>query len=109
MKLASMSCGFYSLLRTGAFVTCHRIEDGVCVFVVGSSTTFDVARSVIAVCCVYKISPNAAGSGIPEMKSILSGVVVSRYLSFRTYFAKVIGIVAALSSGATIGLSVVVI
>jgi H+/Cl- antiporter ClcA len=30
------------------------------------------------------ISTNAAGSGIPEMKSIMSGVVVSRYLSTRT-------------------------
>ena len=37
------------------------------------------------------------------MKSILSGVVVSRYLSFRTYLAKVCGLVAALNSGLFIG------
>lgn len=37
------------------------------------------------------IAPQAVGSGIPEMKTILRGVVLSEYLTFRTFFAKVVG------------------
>uniref|UniRef100_A0A7S1VEG5 Chloride channel protein n=1 Tax=Sexangularia sp. CB-2014 TaxID=1486929 RepID=A0A7S1VEG5_9EUKA len=48
-------------------------------------------------------SEHAVGSGIPEMKAILSGVVVSRYLSSRTLLAKAVGLVAALGAGLTIG------
>ena len=44
-----------------------------------------------------------AGSGIPEMKSILSGVVLPRYLNFRTLMAKTTGLAAALAGGLSIG------
>jgi hypothetical protein len=33
----------------------------------------------------------AAGSGIPQMRAILSGVWLSEYLSLRTLFAKLTG------------------
>jgi chloride channel 2 len=52
---------------------------------------------------VLYISPYAAGSGIPEMKSILSGIVSDQYLSFRTLVAKVVGLIAGFAGGLSIG------
>lgn len=43
------------------------------------------------------------GSGLPEIKSILSGVVLPRYLSYRTFVAKTIGLSCALIGGLSIG------
>ena len=45
----------------------------------------------------------AEGSGIPEVKSILAGVYIYKYLSFRTLVWKTIGMIGSLSSGLTIG------
>jgi H+/Cl- antiporter ClcA len=39
-----------------------------------------------------------SGSGIPEMKTILRGVVLKEYLTFNTLVAKVVGLVSALGS-----------
>lgn len=49
------------------------------------------------------ISKDAEGSGIPELKSILAGVNIYRYLSFRTLIGKVLGLFAALSAGLSVG------
>jgi len=49
------------------------------------------------------ISKDAEGSGIPEMKSILAGVNIYRYLSFQTLIGKIIGLTAALSAGLSVG------
>ena len=39
------------------------------------------------------------GSGIPEMKSILSGVILPRYLNYRTFLAKTVGLCCAVIGG----------
>lgn len=44
-----------------------------------------------------------AGSGIPEMKTILRGVVLKEYLTLKTFVAKVIGLTCALGSGMPLG------
>lgn len=44
-----------------------------------------------------------SGSGIPEMKTILRGVVLKEYLTFRTLIAKAIGLTATLGSGMPLG------
>ena len=44
-----------------------------------------------------------AGSGIPEMKTILRGVVLKEYLTFRTLIAKTVGLTATLGSGMPLG------
>ncbi|XP_069053407.1 chloride channel protein 2 isoform X4 [Lepisosteus oculatus] len=49
------------------------------------------------------LSPQAVGSGIPEMKTILRGVVLKEYLTFKTFVAKVIGLTCALGSGMPLG------
>lgn len=43
------------------------------------------------------------GSGIPEMKTILRGVILKEYLTFRTLIAKVVGLTASLGSGMPLG------
>ncbi|XKL60131.1 hypothetical protein PGB90_001147 [Kerria lacca] len=43
------------------------------------------------------------GSGIPEMKTIIRGVALKEYLTFRTLVAKVIGLTATLGSGLPLG------
>ena len=43
------------------------------------------------------------GSGIPEMKTILRGVVLKEYLTLKTFVAKVIGLTCALGSGMPLG------
>jgi len=45
----------------------------------------------------------AAGSGIPEIKTILSGFVIPGFLSFRVLFVKAFGAVFAVSTGMTLG------
>uniref|UniRef100_A0A0S7EW09 CLCN2 n=1 Tax=Poeciliopsis prolifica TaxID=188132 RepID=A0A0S7EW09_9TELE len=49
------------------------------------------------------LAPQAVGSGIPEMKTILRGVVLKEYLTFKTFVAKVIGLICALGSGMPLG------
>ncbi|KAK1195107.1 CLCN2 protein, partial [Pygoscelis papua] len=47
--------------------------------------------------------PTVPGSGIPEMKTILRGVVLKEYLTLKTFVAKVIGLTCALGSGMPLG------
>ncbi|XP_069435384.1 chloride channel protein ClC-Ka isoform X5 [Ovis canadensis] len=43
-----------------------------------------------------------SGSGIPELKTILSGVVLEDYLDIKNFGAKVVGLTCTLASGSTI-------
>lgn len=52
---------------------------------------------------VHITAPQAIGSGIPEMKTILRGVVLKEYLTFRTLVSKVIGLTCTLGSGMPLG------
>lgn len=52
---------------------------------------------------VHLVAPQSIGSGIPEMKTILRGVALNEYLTFRTLVAKVIGLTATLGSGMPLG------
>lgn len=49
------------------------------------------------------ISRDAEGSGIPEMKVILAGVNIYKYLSFQTIVGKWIGVTAAFCAPLQIG------
>ncbi|XP_041419138.1 chloride channel protein 2 isoform X3 [Xenopus laevis] len=49
------------------------------------------------------LAPQAVGSGIPEMKTILRGVVLKEYLTLKTFIAKVVGLTCALGSGLPLG------
>ncbi|XP_028325552.1 chloride channel protein 1 isoform X5 [Gouania willdenowi] len=51
----------------------------------------------------HLVSPQAIGSGIPELKTILRGVVLKEYLTLKAFTAKVIGLTAGLGSGMPVG------
>ncbi|CAG9814810.1 unnamed protein product [Phaedon cochleariae] len=52
---------------------------------------------------VQLVAPQSIGSGIPEMKTILRGVALKEYLTFKTLVAKVVGLTATLGSGMPLG------
>ncbi|XP_048751494.1 chloride channel protein 2-like isoform X3 [Ostrea edulis] len=51
----------------------------------------------------HLVSPQACGSGIPEMKTILRGVVLKEFLTFRTLVSKIVGLCSSLGSTLPIG------
>lgn len=59
-------------------------------------------------CCKFDLNQTlfllgASGSGIPELKTILRGVVLKEYLTLKAFIAKVIGLTLALGSGMPVG------
>ncbi|CUM65931.1 uncharacterized protein PRCAT00003584001 [Priceomyces carsonii] len=56
---------------------------------------------------IMSLSPRvlytAAGSGVPEVKTILSGYVIRRFLGLRTLIAKTISLILAIASGLVLG------
>jgi H+/Cl- antiporter ClcA len=46
---------------------------------------------------------NVIGSGIPECKAILSGIEINRFLNFKTFVAKVLGLIFAFAGGLSVG------
>ncbi|XP_053502476.1 chloride channel protein 2-like [Ictalurus furcatus] len=49
------------------------------------------------------VGPQAAGSGIPEIKCIVKGVEIKDHLSLNTLLAKLVGLTCALASGMPLG------
>ncbi|KAI4795256.1 hypothetical protein KUCAC02_031544, partial [Chaenocephalus aceratus] len=49
------------------------------------------------------LAPQAVGSGIPEMKTILRGVVLKEYLTFKPSWPKSSALTCALCSGMPLG------
>jgi len=64
---------------------------------------FGLFFGVVAALCGAFLSQDAEGSGIPEMKSILAGVNIFRFLSFPTLSSKIVGLIAASGAGLSIG------
>ena len=52
---------------------------------------------------VGRISPYAAGSGIPEVKTILGGFVIRGFLGLWTLLTKYVGLILSVSSGLSLG------
>ncbi|XP_033839438.1 H(+)/Cl(-) exchange transporter 5 isoform X2 [Periophthalmus magnuspinnatus] len=59
--------------------------------------------SLLAVTLVRAFAPYACGSGIPEIKTILSGFIIRGYLGKWTLITKTITLVLAVSSGLSLG------
>eukprot|EP01125_Pyxidicula_operculata_P000805 TRINITY_DN1070_c1_g1_i1.p1 TRINITY_DN1070_c1_g1~~TRINITY_DN1070_c1_g1_i1.p1 ORF type:complete len:797 (-),score=163.26 TRINITY_DN1070_c1_g1_i1:763-3153(-) len=66
-------------------------------------TVTGVFFTLVSTACVRNISPHSAGSGIPAMKSILSGIILHQHLSFRCLLSKIIGIVCCYGGGLAVG------
>lgn len=52
---------------------------------------------------VKLVGPKATGSGIPEMKTLLRGVHIDDFLTFRVLIAKVVGITSTIGSSMPLG------
>ncbi|XP_040202975.1 chloride channel protein ClC-Kb-like isoform X2 [Rana temporaria] len=63
---------------------------------------YHVVLMCISAAVAKYISPQAAGSGIPEIKVTLRGVVLAEFFTFRTFIAKLIGVTCTLAAGSTI-------
>uniref|UniRef100_A0A3B3X6N9 Chloride channel protein n=1 Tax=Poecilia mexicana TaxID=48701 RepID=A0A3B3X6N9_9TELE len=59
--------------------------------------------ALLAVCLVKVFAPYACGSGIPEIKTILSGFIIRGYLGKWTLMIKTITLVLAVASGLSLG------
>ncbi|PVU87667.1 hypothetical protein BB559_005948 [Furculomyces boomerangus] len=77
------------------------IGEGVIQFLV---YIFDaIVFSAIATFLVTFYAPYAAGQGISELKTIISGFIMSEFLSFKTFLIKSVGIVFSVASGLNVG------
>ena len=64
---------------------------------------FCIILCEIAVFVTSKLSHDSQGSGIPEMKAILSGVKLKNFMSLKSFFAKISGVILAIGGGLSIG------
>ncbi|XP_044794184.1 chloride channel protein ClC-Ka isoform X3 [Bubalus bubalis] len=67
-----------------------------------SWTVYPVALVSFSSGFSQSITPFSGGSGVPELKTILSGVVLEDYLDIKNFGAKVVGLTCTLASGSTI-------
>ncbi|XP_076994156.1 chloride channel protein ClC-Kb [Tamandua tetradactyla] len=67
-----------------------------------SWTVYPVALASFSSGFSQSITPFSGGSGIPELKTILSGVVLEDYLDIKNFGAKVVGLTCTLATGSTI-------
>uniref|UniRef100_A0A914W961 Chloride channel protein n=1 Tax=Plectus sambesii TaxID=2011161 RepID=A0A914W961_9BILA len=66
---------------------------------VGYALVLVVASAIF----VRLVGPQAVGSGIPEVKTIMRGVLLKEYVTFRVLVSKMIGLILSLGSGLPIG------
>ncbi|XP_033764396.1 chloride channel protein 2-like isoform X1 [Pecten maximus] len=66
-------------------------------------TFYSVIFILFATGFTHLVAPQAVGSGIPEMKTILRGVVLKEFLTFKTLLSKIVGLCSSLGSTLPIG------
>ncbi|XP_023388416.1 chloride channel protein ClC-Ka [Pteropus vampyrus] len=64
--------------------------------------TLGVLMALISFTMSFIIRRVVQGSGIPELKTILSGVILEDYLDIKNFGAKVVGLTCTLATGSTI-------
>ncbi|KAJ7335213.1 hypothetical protein JRQ81_013154 [Phrynocephalus forsythii] len=65
--------------------------------------TYPLVLILFAALFCQLVSPQAVGSGIPELKTIMRGVVLKEYLTPKAFLAKVVSLTAGLGSGIPVG------
>ncbi|NXD31058.1 CLCKB protein, partial [Spelaeornis formosus] len=63
---------------------------------------FPTALAAFSTGFSQSITPHSGGSGIPELKTILMGVVLEDYLAIHNFGAKVVGLTCTLTCGSTV-------
>ncbi|NXD88711.1 CLCKB protein, partial [Halcyon senegalensis] len=67
-----------------------------------SWTMYPTALAAFSTGFSQSITPHSGGSGIPELKTILTGVVLEDYLAIQNFGAKVVGLTCTLACGSTV-------
>ncbi|KAJ7306389.1 hypothetical protein JRQ81_009735 [Phrynocephalus forsythii] len=67
-----------------------------------SWTMYPIALSAFSTGFAHSITPHSGGSGIPELKTILTGVMLEEYLAIENFGAKVVGLTCTLACGSTL-------
>ncbi|XP_048882515.1 chloride channel protein 1 isoform X1 [Brienomyrus brachyistius] len=65
--------------------------------------TYPMVLIIFSSLFCHLVAPQSVGSGIPEIKTILRGVILKEYLTLKAFVAKVIGLTASLGSGMPLG------
>ncbi|XP_042333766.1 H(+)/Cl(-) exchange transporter 5 isoform X1 [Sceloporus undulatus] len=91
--------------RTWAQLLTGKEEGGAVAYVLNYFlyVVWALLFSLLAVLLVRGFAPYACGSGIPEIKTILSGFIIRGYLGKWTLLIKTITLVLAVSSGLSLG------
>ncbi|XP_016896585.2 chloride channel protein-like isoform X2 [Cynoglossus semilaevis] len=87
----------YCVVRVQRFLVNRLGEDWIFLVLLG------VTMALVSWTMDYTSAKSLQGSGIPELKTILRGVVLKEYLTLKAFVAKVIGLTAALGSGMPVG------
>ncbi|XP_065552829.1 chloride channel protein ClC-Ka isoform X2 [Lathamus discolor] len=67
-----------------------------------SWTIYPIVMTTFSTGFSQSITPHSGGSGIPELKTILTGVVLEDYLAIKNFGAKVVGLTCTLAAGSTV-------
>ncbi|XP_067327697.1 H(+)/Cl(-) exchange transporter 5 isoform X1 [Anolis sagrei] len=91
--------------RTWAQLLTGREEGGAAAYILNYFiyVLWALLFSLLAVLLVRGFAPYACGSGIPEIKTILSGFIIRGYLGKWTLVIKTVTLVLAVSSGLSLG------
>ena len=65
--------------------------------------SYGLVCAYMATCCVVLISDKCTGSGVPEIKTMMSGVRMDSYLGITVALAKSLGLATALGAGFSVG------
>uniref|UniRef100_A0A3P9K8Q9 Chloride channel, voltage-sensitive 1b n=1 Tax=Oryzias latipes TaxID=8090 RepID=A0A3P9K8Q9_ORYLA len=103
MALVSWSMDYASAKSLQAYKWIHGELKGNVALQYLAWVTYPMILVVFASLFCHLVSPQAIGSGIPELKTILRGVVLKEYLTLKAFIAKVIGLTAGLGSGMPVG------
>ncbi|KAM4579652.1 chloride channel protein 1 [Odontesthes bonariensis] len=103
MALVSWSMDYTSAKSLQAYKWIHGELKGNVPLQYLAWVTYPTILIVFASLFCHLVSPQAIGSGIPELKTILRGVVLKEYLTLKAFVAKVIGLTAGLGSGMPVG------
>ncbi|XP_028280200.1 chloride channel protein 1 [Parambassis ranga] len=103
MALVSWSMDYASAKSLQAYKWMHGELKGNVPLQYLAWVTYPMILVMFASLFCHLVSPQAIGSGIPELKTILRGVVLKEYLTLKAFVAKVIGLTAALGSGMPVG------
>ncbi|XP_047239627.1 chloride channel protein 1-like isoform X2 [Girardinichthys multiradiatus] len=96
-KMRSYSKCRDCIARVQRFLVTRLGEDWIFLVLLG------ITMALVSWTMDYASAKSLQGSGIPELKTILRGVVLKEYLTLKAFIAKVIGLTAALGSGMPVG------